>query len=196
MSRVCRFALTLAVLMAAASPRAAAAASLIIDNNGILTGATGVQVGGNSYDLTFLDGSCVTLFSGCDEASDFEFVVEADAVAASQALLDEVFRAQFDANPALTRGCGPIGNCFVFTPYEVTPGGGVNIGMALNSVDENGDIASAGFFGASFDVSGDENKTFAVWRRAAVPEPASVLLFGTGAALLVVRRRHGRSRVE
>lgn len=66
MTRFYRLAFALAVVVAAANPRAAAAASLLIDSNGILIGATGVQVGGNSYDVSFVDGSCVTLFSGCE----------------------------------------------------------------------------------------------------------------------------------
>jgi hypothetical protein len=45
---------------------AASAATLIVDSNGILTGATGVNVGGTLYDVEFVDGSCIALFDGCD----------------------------------------------------------------------------------------------------------------------------------
>jgi hypothetical protein len=38
---------------------------------GILHGASGVLVDGNLYDVQFLDGSCISLYSGCDEDSDF-----------------------------------------------------------------------------------------------------------------------------
>ncbi len=40
---------------------------------GILHGASGVDVGGTLYDVEFLDGTCIVLFNGCDQSSDFTF---------------------------------------------------------------------------------------------------------------------------
>ena len=45
---------------------------------------------GNLYDVQFLDGSCISLFNGCDDVSDFTFQTQAAAILASQALLDQV----------------------------------------------------------------------------------------------------------
>ena len=39
---------------------------------GQLVGATNVDVGGTFYDVTFVEGSCNTLFNGCDP-SEFTF---------------------------------------------------------------------------------------------------------------------------
>ena len=39
--------------------------------DGQLVGATGVEVDGSFYDVVFDEGSCVSIFSGCDEVSDF-----------------------------------------------------------------------------------------------------------------------------
>ena len=57
---------------------------------GQLMGASNVLVDGNLYDVQFLDGTCIDLYNGCDEASDFTFQTQASAVLASQALLDQL----------------------------------------------------------------------------------------------------------
>ena len=110
-------ALGLTVTSAQASP------ILIVNGSGILTGATGVNVGGTLYDVEFVDGTCVALFTGCDQPSDFTFTTAADADVASQALLDQVLLdtgvGAFDSNPALTFGCSNSIICFVDTPYHV-----------------------------------------------------------------------------
>ena len=99
------------------------AATLLVNGSGILTGATGVDVDGTLYDVEFVDGTCVALFDGCDSVTDFTFSSEADALAASQALLDQVFldtaQGDFDADPGLTSGCinTTFGVCEVWTPF-------------------------------------------------------------------------------
>ena len=37
----------------------------------VLMGATDVQVGGTLYDVVFVDGTCIELFDGCDDLTDF-----------------------------------------------------------------------------------------------------------------------------
>jgi hypothetical protein len=49
-------------------------------------GASDVLVDGSLYDVQFLDGTCIDLYDGCDEVSDFTFQTSASAVLASQAL--------------------------------------------------------------------------------------------------------------
>jgi hypothetical protein len=108
---------TFVVTLALAST--ANAATLLVNGSGILTGATDVNVGGTLYDVEFVDGTCVALFDGCDSANDFDFSTEADALAASQALLDQVFvntaQGSFDSDPSLTFGCSST--CFASTPF-------------------------------------------------------------------------------
>jgi hypothetical protein len=48
-----------------------AAAILLVDSNGLLTGATGVNVGRKLYNVEFVDGTCRDLFGFCDAVSDF-----------------------------------------------------------------------------------------------------------------------------
>jgi hypothetical protein len=65
-----------------------ASAAVLNVSGGQLLGAHNVDVLGTLYDVTFLNGTCIDLFSGCDEPSDFAFNTQASATAAGQALLD------------------------------------------------------------------------------------------------------------
>ena len=70
-----------AVLVLMASGAQAATLDIV---GGQLMGASGVLVDGNPYDVEFVDGTCIDLFSGCDEASDFTFHTRSESLAASQ----------------------------------------------------------------------------------------------------------------
>lgn len=82
------------------------AAILNVDASGQLLGAAGVDVGGTLYDVTFMDGSCADVFSGCNEAGDFTFQTEVSATAASAALFGQVLldvpQGGFDSKSELT----------------------------------------------------------------------------------------------
>ena len=77
-----------------------------------------------SADVESLDGTCIALFNGCDDVADFTFQMEASAILASQALLDQVFLdgvlGNFDSNPGLTNVCGASApHCYFYTPFSV-----------------------------------------------------------------------------
>jgi hypothetical protein len=186
------------------SSSSASAATLNVVG-GELHGASGVIVDGISYDVAFLDGTCIDLFSGCDAVSDFTFQSQSAAVLASQALLDQVFldgANLFDTDPALTNGCsGSGGLCISITPFHTDGVTLVVIMAAANWSEESSDAVSETEFDyavASIDVSDVETSHYAVW--TPVPEPAvpsihpialytllPSLLVGTG--LLALRRR-------
>ena len=79
-----------AAALAVVSQLASAATNLVVEG-GELIGATGVNVNGFLYDVSFSDGSCISLFGGCTSPSQFAFTDRTTALAASQALLDTVF---------------------------------------------------------------------------------------------------------
>lgn len=170
------------------------AAPVLHVDAGQLMGATGVAVNGVHYNVQFQDGTCASLFSGCDAYADFPFQTRDDAVAASQALLAGVFidtaQGQFGSNPALTNGCSDAQLCQVFTPFPPTPEGFRSFAIALN-YDAASQVSDAVHalvtnrpFGDTTDIAG---YTYAVWSLAPaseVPEPSTVwLVLGALAAL-------------
>jgi len=99
----------------------------------LVVGATGVNVNGAIYDLTFFDArstTCAEIFSGCDDIDDFPFGVDfpndffdpdqlGEIVAATAAFQEQVLplipSAQF------VEGClgTGTGNCIFRVPYTI-----------------------------------------------------------------------------
>lgn len=164
----------------------AQAASLVVVG-GELQGATGVTTIYGTYDVTFIDGTCVDLFSGCDDAaSDFIFSTEAEADAAAQALLDQVFldatEGQFDSDPTLTRGCEFAETCLAVVPWRINGIGFVVGGTSINKAAGFGVDAAGGTITIGpLDDSSSNSRTYAVFSTV-VPLPAAVWLFGSALA--------------
>lgn len=159
---------------------------------GQLVGAFDVDVGGDLYDVAFVDGTCTAVFTGCNAASDFAFQTAADAADAAQALLDQVFLdggLAFDSNPALTDGCTAPGLCGAYTPFA-TDGILVNVRSAANDFAEVGDVVQAINPFVTADTSTFTAGVWAVW--TPVPEPTTASLLAIGLAGLASRRRRAR----
>jgi hypothetical protein len=171
------------------------AAPVLQITGGVLTGAKGVEVSGVLYDVEFKDGTCVALFSGCNQVSDFVFQSQVAAAAAAQALLNSVFLdsafGQFDSQPALTNGCSNASQCLANIPFE-TDGLSVLGSAAGNMVLEGSDSLWNSNTDIDFGTAAINYFTYAIFSRAAIaiPEPGSLALIGLGfAALIAVRKR-------
>jgi hypothetical protein len=185
-----------------------AAPILQVDVNGILTGATGVDVGGTLYDVEFVDGTCGAVFSGCTSAASFTFTTLPSAEAASRALLDQVFldvaAGMFDTFPSLTSGCPEprIELCQVLTPFDLSPSGAlVLLGGAINSAPPVEDRVGEFFIESDRDVAANRLAVWARWTPTAlaVPEPGTIPCLGVGllaVALALRRRTQPRARTQ
>jgi hypothetical protein len=185
-------AMTVASLALAFLAMPAPAATLVV-NGDELEGADGVLVNGVAYNVRFVDGSCFSLYGGCDALGDLPFTTQADADAASQALIDQIFIAAngaFDTDPELTAGCEEDDFCAIFTPYGFIIPTIVQFSVAGNSPTLDPVLGTTGEPG--LDTTDRSDDVFAVWERAtvAVPEPSALaVLVGAAAGVLAGRRR-------
>ena len=156
-----------------------------------MLGASGVIVAGSSYNVEFLDGTCIALYSGCDSVSDFTFQSEAAALLASQALLDQVFldgpQGLFDSSPELTNGCNAVDECRAITPFAINQDFRAITWIAINAFVEYGDVLVPTTWERGLSTGVSPYWTYAVW--TPIPEPGTGLLMGLGLLGLSARKR-------
>ena len=191
---------TLVILIIAfsASQTSQAMPVLQVDGSGQLTGATGVDVGGILYDVEFRDGTCISIFSTCDNpVTDFTFQSLPQANNASTALKDQVFidsvDGLFDTSPFLTTGiASAVAN--IYTPYNIIPGfiDTVSASVFVNHEPPFNDIIGNVNLLVTNDTILNLSTVYAKWSVKSstenVPAPPTILLLGVALASLRIYR--------
>lgn len=179
-----------------------AAVLTVID--GQLAGAQNVEIDGALYDVSFSSDSCIAVFGGCNEASDFAFTTVLAAKAAAQALIDQVFldgpEGLFDTDVSATLGCEAGADCLAIIPFDVVGAGPwpVQRTFARNSNDEDFDAAVSGAGGAEADSVLSDHRVWAVFTATGIgdeiptPGMVSLLVLGLAGIALARRKRNGR----
>jgi hypothetical protein len=175
------------------------AATLILDGEE-LTGATGIDVKGVLFDVSFMDGSCNSLYDGCKQST-YDF--SRGGILVMAAVFDQVLTGVFDTNPELVRGCSSTSACFIVVPETYLPDQYVSPAVYV-AIGRNfsGDNALPPFFNALWadrDTTSDSSYTYAVVTLTSVPIPAAAWLFGSsllGLAGIGKRRKATQVIVE
>lgn len=193
-----------AMVLGVAAIAAPASAATLVTSGGKLTGATGVMVGSKSYDVSFVDGTCGSVFGACT-TSNFTFTTAATALAAGQALLSQVFlnasAGSYDSKPNLTAGCSSALVCNVLIPYAA----GRTTELVVDTVNSSINVLDGTVllpFGTGTSTSGLSSFVYAKFAESAVtsvPETATwgmmLIGFGMMGATLRTRRRDAKVAV-
>lgn len=172
-------------------------------DNGMLLGADNVKVNGLLYNVKFQDGTCIALFSGCDDPSDFMFNTLDGSIDSSNALLDQVLidsiYGDFDSTAGLTMGCSLLfPRCIILNPFMIDYNDNdiIHSGCAFNNSSSlaGGDSDGAGCNALiTRSIANSFNTpfiTFAVWSEVAlIPAPGTAFMFLMGIAGLLVSHR-------
>lgn len=151
-------------------------------SDGELMGASAVIVEGRTYNVEFLDGTCIERFNGCDDPSDFVFQNQASATFAASALLEQVLLDSplglFDSTPTLINGCTPapaFNLCVIATPFYVGP---THV-FTMKAYNWNGVFNDALEMNA-YEPNNNFEDAYTTWARWTIPETGTLALFGLG----------------
>jgi hypothetical protein len=184
------FRVWVAITMGAFATGVVNSATVHYDGDTIL-GVSGLVSRGETYNVEFKDGSCASLFSGCDSPSDFAFFDSQQAVDA----IFSLHSALAGADDTRVRGCGGGYPCTRYTPFftperyfSARDGGWIEARFLFDSHVSPG-LGAGGYknLAADYDTSASSSETFVIF--TPVPEVPAWALMPAGLLLLCFARR-------
>lgn len=166
--------------------------------NGKLMGASGIDINGALYSVSFVDGSCNTAYAGCDETL-FDFTDSQSATDAFNALIDQVFidnvviagvEYDFDSIPTLTNGCEYNSFCEIWVPFSKSTDTSHKSRWGYNRSNTSTDAIYQNIYTAnnSYEGSYMTYTNFVREEIGQVPEPSTLAIFSLGIMGLASRR--------
>jgi hypothetical protein len=141
---------------------------LEFDEFGNVSGATQIDLFGELYRVTLVDGTCGEFHDGCDESFDF--------VLASQELADEGSRVLaallLGTPPPGVSGCIAVNVCQVLTPRGILPTSvrvAVSVTAVYSSVDSR--FIGGSSIDPNLDLRNSADTVYAIWDLAVPPPP-------------------------
>lgn len=156
------------------------AATLVYEGDQLM-GVSGVESLGNTWDVSFVDGSYQDVYPAADPTF---LGNQADAQIAATALIENLIALNTPLDIKAINGCGPGGFpwCDILTVFSFS-------GSTMQAYKST--LASGGWLGGA--VPGVTNtstteaaeRTIATWTVSTVPIPGAVWLFGSGLVGLI-----------
>jgi hypothetical protein len=169
-------------------------AATFVTSDATILGIRDLELGGALYDVEFVDGTCIDLFSGCDGAGDFPFNDSGDerdpqsAVAAAVAIQALLFQPNLGIVGGVA-GCDLRANCQIMTP-SFFDGRAVVASIIFPDAGGVRGVPVLRFIDPVDDLSEDPFEVYARW--TLVPEPSVAVLLGIGLGLCGLYRATGR----
>lgn len=175
------------------------AAPILITENGQLLGANNIEVGGNFFDVRFVDSACAALFGGVCSRDNFTFQTQADGFNAAAAIVSQVFNSNagslFDVNPGLTFGCSNTTVCQILIPFTIFPGRLLSSALVGNNNSIGATSGATANIRTTDNLTLDTRRVFASFTPAtsasSVPEPTAPALMLSGILGLLAIRKLG-----
>ncbi|WP_136807925.1 PEP-CTERM sorting domain-containing protein [Desulfosediminicola flagellatus] len=164
------------------------ATTLLVDDEGMLLGATHVLVDELFFNVTFNYGSFLDLYVGTGGTVNDLFDFDSSRLAAL-ALLDQVLIDEgqylFDSNP----GPGLAGRYHIYTPQFLYEGDGEYVYAWITKNSPATDEEEFPDHIYAYCTMVDTPNTWAVWEKSPqVPEPTTIILFASGLFGLISTR--------
>lgn len=201
----------LSIFLMAASNSSSAAILDIDPDTWQLLGAKYVVIESSLWNVSFEDGTCVEVFSGCDHDSDFDFNSRNFARLASQALLDQVlidilpqqYPSKYDSNPEMISGIESDIWSLIITPYAVGDGNLLSTFDAAVAVNYSSGVSNNDLVVTWEDTLitfpansfADKSAVYAKWSFVSIPEPMTSALLAIGLLSLIFTQNKRKATI-